>query len=58
MKVQLICNMWFDVIKDGDGDIIISTSGDNGNEVEIVIKKKDSRFIKTLIKDLQNQSNK
>lgn len=53
MNIQIVANMWFDVKEDDDGDIILGTSGENGNYVEIVIKKRHKRFAKALAEALQ-----
>ena len=57
MKITFDIGWWLDVDRKED-NIILSTSDDNGNDLEIIIKDGwlNKRRIKQFIKDLEEQS--
>lgn len=50
MNIQFVVDMWIDIKRDEDNDFLITFCDDNGNSFCAVIKSKDKRYLKELIK--------
>ena len=57
MEITIEVNNWFEVVKGTTGDIMIGTSGVNGNLINLIIKKENKKYFESLVDSLNDLIN-